>query len=154
MTQTIPGFAPVIRPAGQGLRNLAFGERLIRIRGTETAGRFSLWEEPVPPGAGPPLHVHQREDEFFQVLAGEFRFRCGDVLSQGGPGTAAVLPRGIPHAFRNIGATPGLLLIGVTPGGFEQFFLDAAAEGAADPASAAAIGARYGLEFIGPPLEG
>jgi mannose-6-phosphate isomerase-like protein (cupin superfamily) len=153
MTETA-AIPPIIRPPGEGLRNHAFGERLIRIRAAETGGRFGLWEEPVPPGMGPPLHVHAREDEFFQVLAGRFRFRCGDTTGEGGPGTAVFLPRGIPHAFRNIGAEPGLLLIGVTPGGFEQFFLDVAAEGAADPAAAGAIGARYGLEFLGPPLEG
>ncbi|MCB4822877.1 cupin domain-containing protein [Roseicella aerolata] len=153
MSETSPAFAPVLRAPGEGARNHAFGERLIRIRSAETAGRFALWEEPVPPGMGPPLHVHHREDEFFQVLSGRFRFRCGATVGEGGEGTAAFLPRGVPHAFRNIGTTPGLLLIGVTPGGFEEFFLEVADAGVTDPAAAAAIGARYGLDFVGPPLE-
>ena len=33
-----------------------------------------------------------REDEFFQVLAGTFRFRCGDAVYEGGAGTAARPP--------------------------------------------------------------
>ncbi|MBK1662800.1 hypothetical protein CKO45_32040, partial [Paracraurococcus ruber] len=78
MTDAVPAFAPILRAPGEGLRNAAFGERLLRIRGAETAGRFALWEEPVPPGWGPPLHVHGREDEFFQVLEGRLRFRCAD----------------------------------------------------------------------------
>lgn len=153
MTASEPGLGPVIRLAGEGWRNLAFGERLIRIRASETGGRFGLWEEPVPPGAGPPLHLHAREDEIFQVLAGQFRFRCGKVVREAGEGAAVFLPRGIPHAFRNIGGTPGRLLVGVTPGGFEEFFEEIAAAGVTDPAAAAAIGARYGLDFLGPPLE-
>jgi mannose-6-phosphate isomerase-like protein (cupin superfamily) len=154
MTETIPPFAPILRAPGEGVRNFAFGERLLRVRGAETAGRFSLWEEPVPPGVGPPLHVHQREDEFFQVLSGRFRFRCGETVGEGGGGTTAFLPRGVPHAFRNISGATGLLLIGVTPGGFEEFFVELEAAGVSDPAAAAAIGARYGLDFVGPPLEG
>ncbi|MDO9707035.1 cupin domain-containing protein [Paracraurococcus lichenis] len=154
MTETLPDFAPILRAPGEGLRNLAFGERLIRIRAAETAGRFALWEEPVPPGWGPPLHVHTREDEFFQVLAGTLRFRCGDRVWEGGAGSTALLPRGVPHAFRNIGAEAAQILVGVTPGGFEEFFVEVAAAGVSDPAAAAAIGAKYGLDFLGPPLEG
>jgi quercetin dioxygenase-like cupin family protein len=149
----MPDFAPVIRLPGEGTPNRAFGERLIRIRASETAGRFALIEEPVPPGWGPPLHVHQREDEFFQVLAGTFRFRCGDAVHEGGAGTAAFLPRGVPHAFRNIGTGTGRLLVGITPGGFEGFFEEAAAAGIVDAAAAEAIAARYGVTFLGPPLE-
>ncbi|WP_431269814.1 cupin domain-containing protein [Dankookia sp. P2] len=85
----MPDFAPIIRLPGEGTPNRAFGERLIRIRASETAGRFAVIEEPVPPGWGPPLHVHAREDEFFQVLEGTFRFRCGDAVQEGGVGTAA-----------------------------------------------------------------
>ena len=149
----MPDFAPVIRLSGEGTPNRAFGERLIRIRANETAGRFALIEESVPPGWGPPLHVHAREDEFFQVLEGTFRFRCGNAVQEAGPGASAFLPRGVPHAFRNIGTGMGRLLVGLTPGGFEEFFEAVAREGAEDPAAAAVIAARYGLEFLGPPLE-
>src|SRR3712207_1832397 len=39
----------------------------------------------VPPGAGPPPHVHSREDEFFTVLRGRYRFRHGDHEMEGLP---------------------------------------------------------------------
>ncbi len=149
----MPDDAPIIRLPGEGTPNRAFGERLIRIRASETAGRFALIEEPVPPGWGPPLHVHQREDEFFQVLEGMFRFRCGDAVQEGGAGTTAFLPRGVPHSFRNIGSGTGRLLVGLTPGGFEGFFEEAAAAGVTDAAAAEAIAARYGVTYLGPPLE-
>jgi len=156
MPETTPPFAPVLRAPGEGLRNLAFGARVIRVRGSETAGRFALWEEPVPPGAGPPLHVHQREDEFFQVLAGRFRFRCGDMVAEGGEGTTAFLPRGVPHAFRNVGGMPARLQFILTPGeGGEAFFRDLAplvADGPPDPLALTALADRYGTEFVGPPL--
>jgi hypothetical protein len=30
----------------------------------DTDGRYVLWEAIVPPGGGPPPHVHSREEEF------------------------------------------------------------------------------------------
>jgi len=31
-----------------------------------------LLEQQVPPGGGPPLHVHRHETEIFYILEGEF----------------------------------------------------------------------------------
>ena len=59
----------------------------IKATGEDTRGAFTLVEQLAPPGFGPPLHVHHREDEPFLVLEGRVRFRCGDrefVMDGGG----------------------------------------------------------------------
>ncbi|MFC5801373.1 hypothetical protein [Streptomyces formicae] len=73
-----------------------------------------------------------------------------------GPGTLAVLPRRIPHAFVVTSSTARLLTL-VTPAGFEQFVVeagspaDAPMEGPPDVAALTAMGARYGVRVVGPP---
>ena len=42
--------------------------------GNETNGKYAIWEAIVPPGGGPPLHVHSREEEVFYILEGEITF--------------------------------------------------------------------------------
>ena len=42
--------------------------------GKDTNGKYALWEALVPPGGGPPPHVHSREEEGFYVLDGEITF--------------------------------------------------------------------------------
>lgn len=37
-------------------------------------------------------------------------------------GSLAILPRGVPHGFRNVGTTPGKILETITPAGFEKYF--------------------------------
>src|SRR5712692_8932007 len=43
--------------------------------GDDTNGKYALWEAIVPPGGGPPPHVHSREEEGFYILEGEITFR-------------------------------------------------------------------------------
>src|SRR5436189_40174 len=42
--------------------------------GEDTSGKYALWEAIVPPGGGPPPHVHSREEEGFYILEGEITF--------------------------------------------------------------------------------
>ena len=44
------------------------------VTGGDTNGKYALWEALVPPGGGPPPHVHSREEEGFYVLDGELTF--------------------------------------------------------------------------------
>jgi len=151
--------AIAISPAGDFRRVNAFGPIDLRIVSPATEGEMAVWESIVPPEAGPPLHIHTREDEFFYVLAGIFRFTVGERSVVGSPGATMFLPRGIPHTFRNIGTTTGRILGMATPGGFEQFFLEIERTGASDPDEVDAIAAKFGLLFvkdaatISPPLE-
>lgn len=77
-----------------------------RMRASAAGGAEELcvMEQRCRPGAGAPLHVHPNAEEVILVLAGEADFVVGDeeaVLEQG---DAVVLPRGVPHRFRNSGS--------------------------------------------------
>jgi Cupin domain len=131
----------IVRADGEGTANSAFHlPRRLLLTAADTAGSTAVWIEEVPPGAGPPLHIHAREDESFYVLDGMFRFKGGETVEL---------------AFHNDGAETGRLLVTMTPGGFEGFFLAVEAEGLSPPEDMARIGAlaaQYGLSFVGPPL--
>src|SRR5436853_5210219 len=46
--------------------------------GDNTHGTYAMWEAIVPPGGGPPPHVHSREEEGFYILEGEITVLTGD----------------------------------------------------------------------------
>lgn len=94
----------------------------------DTGGAYAQWEAIVPPGGGPRLHVHSREDETFYVLEGEVQFLIDGVLQAAGPGTYVSLPAGISHRFRNESTGIARLLITVTPGGLEGLFFEGGVE--------------------------
>lgn len=139
---------PAVSPCHDGTVALAFGKHIIRIFAEDTGGSCGMLEAVVPVGEGTPLHVHAHEDEFFRVLAGRFGFWCMEEYVELTEGGCIVLPRGLPHRFQNIGETEGLLMVVVTPGGFEGFFLAVAHEQPQSPAETAALAARFGLTFL------
>ena len=145
--------AAAINLPSQARRLNAFGAIDLRLTAADTAGRMGVVETVAQPLEGPPLHVHTREDEMFFVLAGTFQFICGDEQFIGGVGTNVLLPRNVPHTFRNIGTTEGRLLVTVTPGGFEGFFVEIDRLGATEPSEIMAIAARFGLSFLPPRAE-
>ncbi len=106
-------------------------------------GALSVFEASV--GAGPPLHVHDREDECFYVLDGELSIRCGDDAFDAAAGSFVFLPRGRPHRFWAAGPPARLLLIAV-PGGIEDYFREINA--AASDAGRRRIGERYGIRVV------
>jgi mannose-6-phosphate isomerase-like protein (cupin superfamily) len=71
--------------------------------------------------AGPPLHVHDREDGCFYVLDGELSVRCGGDAFDAPAGSFVFLPRRRPHRFWARDQSARLLLIAV-PGGIEDYF--------------------------------
>lgn len=137
-----------VSPQNTGQVAMAFGCHLIRIRAAETGGTMGAFEAVVPAGEGPPLHLHEREEEFFRVMSGRFGFWCGDDYIELEEGGLAVLPRGVPHRFQNIGQTEGRLLVVVTPGGFEGFFpaVENTRPGSMDEVGL--LAARFGLRFV------
>jgi mannose-6-phosphate isomerase-like protein (cupin superfamily) len=94
----------------------------VHVRSEASDGRLAVIEEIVPPGYGPPLHVHPSFDEGFYVLEGELAFRVKDELVVGRAGTFAFAPRGAPHTFANLSGKDARQLIVCAPGGFERYF--------------------------------
>src|SRR3954469_5131690 len=88
-------------------------------RGT---GAIAPVEVQVPPGGGPPPHIHRREDEAFYVLEGELLFHVDGRSIAVGAGFWVTLARGSLHHFKNVGNRTARMLILVTPSGLERFF--------------------------------
>ena len=116
---------PIIRTLQQG-RTVALVGDVYRFlaTGEDTNGRYAQWEAVVPPGGGPPPHVHSREEEGFYVLEGEITFTVGGQRLVAGAGTFANLPVGTPHSFKNESGRPARMLISVVPAGLEQMFFE------------------------------
>jgi quercetin dioxygenase-like cupin family protein len=148
------------RRAGTGASYVGPGDLYtFLVTGEETGGAYFVMEAFVPPGGGPPAHIHWREDETFYVLEGNCTFRLGDDLVTAGPGDFVHVPRGIVHCFHNGGTETARLIITFTPAGIERFFQDTLERthdlSAPIPDNVAEVAARYvaaaprfGLEFV------
>ena len=129
------------------------------VTGAESGGAYFAMEAVVPPGGGPPLHVHRNENETFYVLEGHCTFRLDEDVIVAGPGDFVNIPIGARHCFKNESDAPVRLVLTFTPSGIEKFF-EETLEPAADPTQAppdniAAVSARYaeaapryGMEFF------
>ncbi len=123
--------APVVAVVGDIYRFLATGE--------QTSGRYAIWEAIVPPGGGPPLHMHSRESEGFFVLEGELVVHVDGRRIVAGPGAFVNLQPGTKHGFKNETTQAARMLILVAPAGLERMFLEAGVRlASADCAGAAA----------------
>jgi mannose-6-phosphate isomerase-like protein (cupin superfamily) len=149
----------LIKRPGDGRTVAVFGDvyRFLAV-GDDTDGKYALWEAVVPPGGGPPPHVHSREEEGFYVLEGEITLHVGDRRLVAGAGTFANMPVGTLHSFKNETNRPARMLISVAPAGLEQMFLEVGQPlpeggGTAPPASREeiekflAVAPRYGIEI-------
>ncbi len=128
-------------------------EYAITVTGRDSAGIIGVFEGTIPVGEGPPIHIHHNEDEVIHVIDGVYEFWLDGEVSRARPGASVFLPRGVPHTFRVVGDSAGRSLAIVTPGGFENFFIEASERGLMIPDHMAALGelaALYGLEFLGP----
>ena len=160
---TSPLISPELlyRPAGSGATFWGPGDMYrFLVTGEETGGAYFAMEALVPPGGGPPPHIHTREDETFYLLAGKLEFVLGNEVVSAGPGDFVNVPRGRVHNFHNAGTEVARLILTFTPAGIERFF-EETLERALDPTQPApdnheavvarydAAAPRYGLQFIG-----
>jgi len=116
----------------------------------QTGGSLGLFRQTIAPNSGPPMHIHHTEDEFFYVLSGEFKVKLGDRVMNAPAQTVIFVPRGTPHSFQNVDAKSGILLVGVTPGGFETMFKER--EGV-DAETDRTLMKAHNVEVVGPPLK-
>jgi quercetin dioxygenase-like cupin family protein len=99
----------------------------VLLRSEQSAGRVSVVESAMPPGAkGPPLHTHEF-DEAFYVLEGELTVQLGQRITTIGVGELAFALGGMRHTLANRGTTTARFLIICTPAGFEREFARRAA---------------------------
>jgi mannose-6-phosphate isomerase-like protein (cupin superfamily) len=118
----------------------------LKASSRSTGGALSVFETSV--GTGPPLHVHDHEDESLYVLTGELSVRCGDATFNAPAGSFVFLPRGRAHRFSSTGGPVRLLLIAV-PGGIEAYFREISA--AVGDTEVHRVGERYGIRVVPDP---
>jgi quercetin dioxygenase-like cupin family protein len=154
---------PILRTSLEG-RTIAVVGDVYRFlaTGEDTNGKYALCEAIVPPGGGPPPHVHSREEEGFYLLEGEITFRVGEKVVTAKEGDFASIPVGTLHSFKNESGRTARMLISVAPAGLEKMFFECGVpleQGAtsAPPPSKEEIerllqlAPRYGIEIrIGP----
>ena len=74
------------------------------------------------PGAGPPDHVHAKQEEIFFILEGTYELTVDGQTSTAGPGTIVFVPRNVVHRFKNVGETTACMLDWTLPGGQDHYF--------------------------------
>jgi mannose-6-phosphate isomerase-like protein (cupin superfamily) len=156
-----PGEGRVVRMPGEQLLTR-------KVSSQQTGGAYSLFEAAVWPRGGADPHIQHEEDECFYVLGGVFEFLVEDIKIDAGPGSLVYVPKGTLHAFKNVGAVTGQLLVSQTPGGLHERFDEETGESVSGPVTTesipsagrspnleklAAIGAEYGVEMVPRPHE-
>ena len=120
----------------------------------ETGGAWSLFEEEVPLGKGPPPHHHDW-DEAYYILEGEIDFEIDGRTVNAKPGDFNYLPRGTVHGFKGASAAPSRVLIFAAPAHGSEFFreLNDEIRSPEDGAKIPGIGERHGIHFMPAPVD-
>lgn len=125
-----------------------------KVSGKDTGGFWSMFEAHWSLKGGPPLHVHQGEDEWFYVMEGEYVVQVGDEKFTLTPGDSLLAPREVPHTYAHLSEGQGRMLIAYQPAGnMEAFFLEMSKlTGMPSPDEVQRLFRAHGMEVVGPPL--
>jgi mannose-6-phosphate isomerase-like protein (cupin superfamily) len=138
-----PIFVPPLNPTSQA-------GTTVRITGRETDGAYCVCEMTTMPGDSVPLHVHDRDEEFYYILEGTHEMQAADKRFVAETGSLVVIPRAVPHSFRNAGTVPARALMIFRPGGFDELLDEvrqAAAAGTLDGDNRRSIHVKWGVHF-------
>lgn len=129
-------------------RAVPVGPDLARLLATGQA--VDVCEMTLHEGAEPPLHLHRNEDEWFYVLDGAVAFWVADETVEGGAGTFAYAPTGVPHTYAVRSGT-ARVLIGSNTANFTRIFQAfAELEPDAPPERAGEVLDAFGIVMLGP----
>lgn len=92
----------------------------VLVSGEDTNGEFCVVHCAVKENDGPPLHLHENEDESFYVLEGELEMTLGDKTLSVQSGEYVFAPRGVPHTFK-VRSPKARFLVTAYPAGFDSF---------------------------------
>jgi quercetin dioxygenase-like cupin family protein len=99
---------------------------VVHATGEQTQGCYSVVEQWMPEGSGPPPHVHPLEDETFWVMEGEMTVEVGGKTLVLGPGAMGHVPRNTVHSFKVTSKEVCHVLNYYNPAGFEQAIIGSA----------------------------
>jgi quercetin dioxygenase-like cupin family protein len=118
----------IIKP-GKGKHVNMIGDILsIYLTKNETNGTFSILEDRVYPGGGPPSHIQTREFEAFYILEGELDLNIDGKKVIAKTGTVINIPPNIVHNFKNNTNSIVRILVIISPAGLEQLFEEVGTE--------------------------
>jgi len=126
------------------------GERIaVRVSSLDTNGTYAVVESIAAPGCATPMHLHRNEAEHFVIIAGSYRIAIGEKIYEASAGASIILPKGVPHSWRNISSEPGRMVVILTPGGFEQC-VQTIRNSPSEQLEA--VAASYGCYIVGSPV--
>ena len=122
----------------------------IKLTGKDTNGRYTLIEQNNEPGIGIPPHVHENEDEVFQVLSGQVAMSIGDETTVLQAGDLIFCPKGVPHSWKVVGTEKARAMLSIFPAGLEAMFeeLSQLPAGPPDLEKVGAICGKYNVKFV------
>jgi quercetin dioxygenase-like cupin family protein len=142
---------PIIRIPSLGLT--------VRVRvGAVAGGELpTVIETTNAAGFGPPLH-RRREAEIFEVVSGRFLFEVEGRRFIARRGDLVSVPGGAARAFVNVAGTGARQKVIIQPGidapaFFREFAQALDSEPQARLAQLRLFGARWGVDFLGAPLD-
>jgi quercetin dioxygenase-like cupin family protein len=128
---------------------------IVHMSPSASGGAFSIIETINAPGKGPPRHKHT-EAEIFRVLEGRYLYEMDGRRFYAETGDVVSIPGGAEHGFVNITDKPARQYILIVPAlDAAPFFTELAGvmqNGVPDKAALNRFGAKWRVEFLGPPL--
>lgn len=132
----------------------------ILLTSNQTDGRYALLRATERKGLEPPPHTHTKEDETFLILEGEAIYKVGDLSFNAKQGDVVFLPKKIQHSFQIQSETLETLIL-LTPGGFENYFIEMSKpaeglrlpplpQGPPDIKKLIITASKYGIKFAKP----
>lgn len=110
---------------GQQITNAAAGDSVTFIEvPTAASPRLVMEMRTVPGGDGPPLHLHPRSAERFEVIDGALGLELDGERLLVGAGEAATVPPGVPHRFFSAGDAVATTRVSFEHGGHMGEFLE------------------------------
>jgi quercetin dioxygenase-like cupin family protein len=127
----------------------------VRLPSAVSGGEFCLFETINAPGKGPPQHRHP-EAEIFRVMEGRYLYQVDGRRFFAETGDVVSIPGGAAHGFVNVTDAPArqfiLMIPALDAAAFFTELADTMRDGLPDKAALNAFGAKWEVEFLGPPL--
>lgn len=101
---------------------------------------------------GPARHLHEEQDEWFFVVAGDFMMEIGQEKLRLRTGDSVLAPRQVPHVWAFVGEGQGKMLITFMPAGKMESFFREVTRANAMPPQDPALWRAHGMALVGPPL--
>lgn len=121
------------------------------VTSEDSNGTMSMLEMRIEPAATSPLQLLRRQVLAVYVVSGCIEVQVGEEMHRVGASGFVTIPSGLCHSFKNVGVTTGVLLITVTPGGYEEYlrsFGKIVQDEFIDPGQIRDLADRYGVEIL------